>query len=41
VKARFFLVGQRFYQILAAGSREKMDHADTARFLASFRLMEH
>jgi serine/threonine-protein kinase len=39
LKARAFLVRQRMYTIIAAGTREKVEQGDTAKFLTSFRML--
>jgi len=39
MKVRAFLVRQRLFQVLAVGTKEKIDHEDTAKYLTSFRLL--
>jgi hypothetical protein len=39
MKIRMYLVRQRFFQVMAMGTKEKMDHEDTGKYLTSFRLL--
>lgn len=39
MKVRAFLVRQRLFQVMAAGTKERIDHEDTAKYLTSFRLL--
>jgi hypothetical protein len=39
MKLRAFLVRQRLFQVLAVGTKEKIEHEDTAKYLTSFRLL--
>jgi hypothetical protein len=39
VKARLYIVGERFYQIMATTSKEKQSSYNLTRFLKSFRLL--
>jgi len=41
MKLRAYLVRQRLYQIMAVGTKERIDHEDTAKYLTSFRLLAH
>lgn len=39
MKLRAFLVRQRLFQVLAVGTKEKIEHEDTVKYLTSFRLL--
>jgi serine/threonine-protein kinase len=39
MKLRAFMVRQRLFQVMAVGTKEKIDHEDTAKYLTSFRLL--
>jgi hypothetical protein len=39
MKLRTFLVRQRLFQVMAMGTKEKIEHEDTGKYLASFRLL--
>jgi serine/threonine-protein kinase len=39
MRVRMFLVRQQLFQIMAVGTKEKIDHEDTAKYLTSFRLL--
>lgn len=39
LKLRVFLVGRRMFQVMAVGTKEMIEHEDTAKYLTSFRLL--
>jgi serine/threonine-protein kinase len=39
MKLRAFMVRQRLFQVIAVGTKEKIDHEDTIKYLTSFRLL--
>jgi hypothetical protein len=39
MKLRVFMVHQRLFQVMAVGTKEKIEHEDTAKYLTSFRLL--
>jgi len=39
MKLRAFLVRQRLFQVMAVGTKDKIDHEDTAKYLTSFRFL--
>ena len=39
IKLRAFMVRQRLFHVMAAGTKEWIDHKDTGIFLISFRLL--
>ena len=39
MKVRAFLVGRRLFQVIAVGTKEKIEHEDTGKYLTSFRLL--
>lgn len=39
MKLRVFMVRQRLFQVMAMGTKEIIEHEDTAKYLASFRLL--